>query len=78
MIIHEFFYNNNRVLYVEFSTNQDNGNFYRVLKLSYEDIEYYSPTIIHEEDLEEITEDEVIELIEQYLLDNNLPEELSL
>lgn len=76
MIIHEFYYNDdNRRLYVEFSTDDDSDNFYRVLNLGFEDIEYYSPEIIVEEDLEDIDEDFVKELIVQYFKENDLPEE---
>jgi len=76
MIIHEFYYNDdNRRLYVEFSTDDDSDNFYRVLNLGFEDIEYYSPEIIVEEDMEDIDEDFVKELIVQYIKENDLPEE---
>jgi len=77
MIIHEFYYNNRR-LYVEFSTKEDGDEFYRILELPYEDIIYYSIDIIDEMDIKQFEESSIIELIEQYLLDNNLPEELSL
>jgi hypothetical protein len=77
MIIHEFYYNNRR-LYVEFSTKEDGDEFYRILELQYEDIIYYSVDIIDETDIKQFEESSVIELIEQYLLDNDLPEELSL
>jgi len=79
MIIHEFYYNDdNRTLYIEFSTDDDGDNFYRVLNLGFEDIEYYSPDIIDEDDMEEIDEDFVIELITQYSKENDLPEEKTL
>jgi len=77
MIIHEFYYNNRR-LYVEFSTKEDGDEFYRILELPYEDIIYYSIDIIDEMDIKQFEESSIIELIEQYLLDNDLPEELSL
>jgi hypothetical protein len=66
------------MLYVEFSTKEDGDSYYRVLKLDFEDIEYYSPDIIYEEDLNDIDEEFVINLINQYLLNNDLPEELTL
>lgn len=79
MTIHEYYYNdNNRVLYVEFSTKEDGDTFYRVLELNYEDIVYYSPEIIVDGDLEEIDEDFIIELINGYSDENGLPEELTL
>ena len=79
MIIHEFFYNDdNRSLYIEFSTDNDGDNFYRVLNLGFEDIEYYSPEIIDDVDLENIDEYFVIELINQYSKENDLPDEKTL
>lgn len=79
MIIHEFYYNDdNRRLYVEFSTDEDSDNFYRVLELGFEQVEYYSPEIIVEEDMELIDEEFVIELINQYSTENELPEEKTL
>ena len=79
MKILEFYYNDdNRMLYVEFSTEGDGDSYYRVLKLDFEDIEYYFPDIIYEDDLENIDEEFVLNVINQYLLDNDLPEELTL
>lgn len=79
MIIREhYYYEDKRTLYVEFSTNGDGDDFYRVLEFGFEDIEYYSPTIFYESDLMNIEEYFVLELIEQYLLDNDLPEEQNL
>ena len=79
MNILEFYYNDdNGMLYVEFSTEEDGDSYYRVLKLDFEDIEYYSPDIIYEDDLDDIDEEFVLNLINQYLLNNDLPEELTL
>ena len=79
MTIHEFYYNEDtRSLYVEFSTKEDGNDFYRVIDFQYEDIEYYSPIIIIEEDLKDVEKSSVVELIEQYLLENDLPEEQTL
>jgi hypothetical protein len=79
MTIHEFYYNDdNRRLYVEFSTDDDGDTFYRVLNLGFEDIEYYSPNIVVEEDMEDIDEDFVKELIIQYGKEHDLPEEKTL
>jgi hypothetical protein len=79
MNILEFYYNDtNRMLYVEFSTNEDDDRFYRVLELGFEDIEYYYPEIIHESDLDNIDEDFVVEIVTQYLNENELPEQLNL
>lgn len=79
MNILEYYYNDdNRMLYIEFSTKGDGDNYYRVLKLSFDDVEYYSPELISEDEMEEIDEDFINDLIEQYLKENDLPEELSL
>ena len=79
MNILEFYYNDtNRMLYVEFSTDDDGDNFYRVLELAFQDIEYYSPDIIHEKDLDDIDEDFVVGILVEYLNDNDLPEQLNL
>ncbi len=69
---------NGRMLYIEFSTEEDGDNFYRVLTLSFNDVEYYSPSIIIESDMGEIDEDFIIEVLEGYLKENELPEETSL
>jgi hypothetical protein len=62
-------------LYVEFSTDNDGDETYRVLELTIEDVMYYSPNIIHENDMYNMEEDDVIELIDQYATENDLPEE---
>ena len=77
MNLHEFYYINRR-LYVEFSTKEDGEDFYRILELDYDDIIYYSTDIIDENDLREIDEVMVIEVIEGYLKENELPEQLTL
>jgi hypothetical protein len=76
MNILEYYYNDsNRMLYVEFSTIEDDDKFYRVLELGYETIEYYSSDIISEDDLESIDEDFISDLLVNYLKENDLPEE---
>lgn len=76
MNILEYFYNDsNRMLYVEFSTEEDEDRFYRVLELGYESIEYYSSDIISENDLETIDEEFIVDLINNYIKENDLPEE---
>jgi hypothetical protein len=76
MYIREFYYNDdNRILYVEFSTDNDGDDTYRVLELTVEDVMYYSPGIIHENDMYEIEENDVIDMINQYSTENDLPEE---
>ena len=79
MNIIEYYYNDdNRMLYVEFSTDKDGDDSYRVLELIFEDVMYYSPNIMYEDDMYNMDESDVIELIDQYLIDNDLPEEQSL
>lgn len=79
MTIIEYFYNDeNRTLYVGFSTRRDRDRYYRVIELGFEDIEYNSPTIITEDEMNEIDEDFIIDLLTQYFEDNELPEEKTL
>ena len=79
MKIHEFYYNeDSRRLYVEFSTKTDGDKFYRVLDLDYSDVEYYSPEIITEIDLIDVGESFIIDLINQYIKENDLPDEIIL
>jgi hypothetical protein len=79
MIIRNLNFNENtRTLYVEFSTDEDGDEYYRGLWLSIEEIEFYSPTIITEDDLYAIDEEFTLEILVEYLKDNDLPEEQSL
>jgi hypothetical protein len=74
MTIREFYLNEDTGgLYVEFSTKKDGDDFYRVIELTRDDIEYYSPTILDEE--VEIDEDFISELLFEYSKHNDLPEE---
>jgi hypothetical protein len=76
MIIREFYYDEDtRRLYIEFSTEEDGDDFYRILDLEYWDIKYYSSEIIEELDLNDIDELFIIDLISNYLKDNDLPKE---
>jgi hypothetical protein len=76
MYIREFYYNDdNRMLYVEFSTDNDGEDTYRVLELTVEDVMYYSPNIIYESDMYDMEESNVVEIINQYSTENDLPEE---
>jgi hypothetical protein len=79
MNILEFYYNDEtRILYIEFSTDIDGDDFYRILKLVFEEVEKFSPDIVTEVEMEDIDEDFVKDLITQYLLENDAPEEMSL
>jgi hypothetical protein len=79
MTIHEYFYNeDNKRLYIEFSTRKDGDRFYRILELDYDEVEFYSPEIISEEDLLDIEKSHIIDVILEYLKDNDLPSEIVL
>lgn len=79
MKLHEYYFNdNNGMLYVEFSTKEDGDDFYRVLELDYNDISYYSSDIIYEEDLENVTKEMVVDVIENYISENGLPDQIIL
>ena len=79
MNIIEYYYNeDNKNLYIEFSTDDDEDIFYRVLELNKRDIEYYSPTIIDNINLNDIDDDFIVELITEYLKDNDSPEQQTL
>jgi hypothetical protein len=46
--------------------------------MNFEDVEFYSPDIITEEDLTDIDESYIIEIITEYLKENELPDEIVL
>ena len=48
------------------------------MELVFEDIEYNSPTIITEDEMDEIDEEFIIDLLTQYFEENELPEEKTL
>ena len=79
MRIHDFYYNDDtRRLYVEFSIESDYDKFYRILDLDYTEVEYYSPDIITEEDLVDVDNSFIVDLITQYLEENDLPDDIIL
>jgi hypothetical protein len=65
-------------LYIEFSTRKDGDRFYRILELDYDEVEFYSPEIISEEDLLDIEKSFIVDVILEYLKDNDLPSEIVL
>ena len=76
MKIHEYYYSEEtKTLYIEFSTKDDSDRFYRTIEVSYDDLEYYSPPIITEEDLLSINKNFIIEFLFEYFKENDLPEE---
>ena len=64
----------NEILLIEFSADEDDDFYYRVLKFECWDIEYYSPDLSLKHNLGEIDDDYIIELLERYLNENELPE----
>lgn len=76
MKIHEYYYSEEtRTLYIEFSTKEDSDKFYRTIEVLYDDLEYYSPTIIIKEDLLNLNKNFIIEFLFEYFKENDLPEE---
>lgn len=76
MNIIDFYYNEDtRGLYIEFSLLNDVDNVYRTIELSFKDVEYYSPTIITKNDMDSIDKDLIIDILNQYFDENDLPEE---
>ena len=68
----------NRIFSIDFSLKEDGEDFYRTLDLSYLDVEYYSPEIISEYDLIKTNKIFVKELLNEYLKENDPPEQLIL
>ncbi len=79
MSILEFYYDEDlKTLWVQFSSKEDKDNFYREVTMTFEDIIFYSPSIITEKDLHNMDIYFVSEVIEQYFLENELPEQKEL
>ena len=76
MIIREFFINKDyQTLYIEFLMDEDKEDNYRTVELSFIDVIYYSPYSIEEYDIETLNVDDITEIIEEYLIENDLPEQ---
>jgi len=76
MKIHNYYFNdNNGMLNVEFSLVNDNENSYRNIELHFNDIEFYSPSLITIDDMYIMDDSFIIELLDQYFIDNEYPEE---
>ena len=75
-LINYYYDDINRYLLIEFSLKEDGEDFYRTLELTYSDIEYYSPDIITESDLENLNRCFIKDLIKEYLKENEPPEQL--
>lgn len=64
MEIQKYYYNEDyKMLYVEYIDGDDDNS----IELEYNDILIYSPQVITEEDLNEIDEDFVLEIVQEYL-----------
>ena len=64
-----------QILSIEFSLREDGDNFYRALSLEYSDIEYYSPIIFDDEVLSDLEESFVSDILDEYLNQNDPPEQ---
>lgn len=63
-------------LYIEFSTKEDGDDFYRSVELSSDKIRFYSPIIIDE--IDDIDDELIVEILNGYFEDRDLPEETML
>lgn len=64
MELQKYYYNEDyKMLYVEYIDGDDDNS----IELEYNDILIYSPQVITEEDLNEIDEDFVLEIVQEYL-----------
>lgn len=63
-------------LYIEFSTKEDGDDFYGSIELSSDKIRFYSPIIIDE--IDDIDEELIVEILNGYFEDQDLPEETML
>jgi len=75
MTIHEYYYNKeDKFLEISFSNSDDEYSYRREVLTLY-DIQLYSPTIIEEIDLYNIDNEFIVELLEEYYKNNELPDE---
>lgn len=65
-------------LSIDFSLPEDDGLYYRNIDLSFDLINYYSSNVVDIEDLEDIDDDFIIDIVENYLKNNDLPEQIML
>lgn len=77
-LLNYYYDDTTRYLLMEFSTKEDGNDYYRSLELEHDDIIYYSPDIVNDNDLQHITKSFIIDLLNEYLKDNELPEQLLL
>jgi len=76
MEIIQFYYEeSDQTLEVRFSTETD-SEYYRLLNLSLDEIQYYAPVVIEEHELiDGIDSDFVLEILESYYSENSLGSE---
>lgn len=77
-LINYYYDEDNRLLSIEFSLNEDGDDFYRTLEMEYDDIIFYSPDIVNDYDLSDIDKTFVKDLLKEYLKQNEPPEQLLL
>lgn len=79
MNIHNYFYNEDTtILSVDFSTVADGDDFYRNLSLTIDEVNYYSPDFISEDDLMDIEDFILVDIVENYCQRRDLPEQILL
>jgi len=75
MEIFEFYYDDmEQDMIILFNINAD-SDLHRRINLSLDELMYYSPVILEEEDIIDCDEDIVLEILNEYLKENDLPEE---
>ena len=70
-IIESYFDEDEHILEIRFNTNTD-GDYFRSVKLSKEDIKYYSPSIVEDDEIPELDDDFLIEILESYFDQNEM------
>lgn len=75
MEIIEFYYDDSEQLLDITFTTDSNGDYYRNIQLSLRTLKYYSPVIIDEEDIIDAEDELIIEILEEYFKENQMPEE---
>jgi len=75
MEIIEFYYDDvEQDMVILFNTNSD-SDLFRKINLSLDELMFYSPIILDEEDIEDCEEDLVLEILTEYFKENDMPEE---
>jgi hypothetical protein len=75
MKIYEFYYDDmEQDMVILFNINAD-SYLHRRINLSLDELMYYSPVILEEEDIVDCDEDIVLDILNEYLKENDLPEE---